>query len=177
MVIAGCTRASISRRGTGSPIVAAADGRVAYAGWHGGYGQQVAIAHADGVRTTYGHMSRIAAAAGTYVRRGQTIGYVESTGLSTGPHVHFEVTRNGRPVNPLSAKLAGGPGHLQGEQLRAFQTSFAGSCWLRRRADLQGHLSPEFDLVRFKTSGSSVASAWPGNRTVPMVYSFSIAAC
>ena len=105
----------------GSPIVAAADGRVAYAGWNGGYGQQVAIAHADGVRTTYGHMSRIAAAAGTYVRRGQTIGYVGSTGLSTGPHVHFEVTRNGRPVNPLSAKLAGGPGHLQGEQLRAFQ--------------------------------------------------------
>lgn len=105
----------------GAPIVAAADGRVVAAGWNGGYGKQVAIAHSDGVRTTYGHMSSIAASPGTYVRRGQLIGYVGSTGLSTGPHLHFEMTRNGRPVNPLSAKLAGGPGHLQGEQLRAFQ--------------------------------------------------------
>ena len=105
----------------GSPIVAAADGRVIAAGWNGGYGQQVAIAHTDGVRTTYGHMSRIAATPGAYVHRGQVIGYVGSTGLSTGPHLHFEVTRGGRPVNPLSAKFEGGPGHLQGEQLRAFQ--------------------------------------------------------
>lgn len=105
----------------GSPIVAAADGRVVAAGWNGGYGQQVAISHPDGTRSTYGHMSRIAAAPGTYVRRGQLIGYVGSTGLSTGPHVHFEVTKAGRPVNPLSAKLAGGPGHLHGAQLRAFQ--------------------------------------------------------
>ena len=105
----------------GSPIAAAADGRVARAGWNGGYGQQVAIAHADGVHTTYGHMSRIAVAPGTHVRRGQTIGFVGSTGLSTGPHLHFEVTRGGRPVNPLSAKVSGGPDHLQGEQLRAFR--------------------------------------------------------
>ncbi|MGH6658961.1 MAG: M23 family metallopeptidase, partial [Sphingomicrobium sp.] len=105
----------------GSPIAAAADGRVIAAGWNGGYGRQVAISHADGVRTTYGHMSRIAAAPGAYVRRGQTIGYVGSTGLSTGPHLHFEVTKDRRLVNPLSAKLAAGPDHLQGEQLRAFQ--------------------------------------------------------
>ena len=105
----------------GSPIAAAADGRVVAAGWNGGYGRQVAIAHTGGMRTTYGHMSRIAAAAGAYVRRGQVIGYVGSTGLSTGPHLHFEVTKDGRLVNPLSTKLAGGPGHLQGAQLRAFQ--------------------------------------------------------
>lgn len=105
----------------GSPIAAAADGRVIAAGWNGGYGRQVAIAHSGNVRTTYGHMSRIAAAPGTYVRRGQIIGFVGSSGLSTGPHLHFEVTRDGRPVNPLSAKLTGGLGHLQGEQLRAFQ--------------------------------------------------------
>ena len=105
----------------GAPIVAAADGRVVAAGWNGGYGRQVAIAHPGGMRTTYGHMSRIAAAAGATVRRGQVIGYVGSTGLSTGPHLHFEVSKDGRLVNPMSAKLAGGPGHLQGEQLRAFQ--------------------------------------------------------
>ena len=105
----------------GTPIVAAADGRVVSAGWHGGYGQQVAIAHDGGVETTYGHMSRIAAYAGELVHRGQVIGYVGSTGLSTGPHLHFEVMKNGRPVNPLTAKLTGGPGHLEGEKLHAFQ--------------------------------------------------------
>jgi murein DD-endopeptidase MepM/ murein hydrolase activator NlpD len=106
----------------GSPIVAAADGRVVSAGWHGGYGNQVAIAHGGGMQTTYGHMSRIAAFAGEAVRRGQVIGYVGSTGLSTGPHVHFEVTKDGRPVNPLSARLASGPATLQGEKLVRFHS-------------------------------------------------------
>ena len=107
----------------GAPIVAAADGRVVSAGWRGGYGQAVAIAHAQGLQTLYGHMSRIAAFAGETVHRGQIIGYVGSTGLSTGPHVHFEVTKNGRPVNPLSIKaIAGGPGQLEGEKLVAFQS-------------------------------------------------------
>jgi murein DD-endopeptidase MepM/ murein hydrolase activator NlpD len=104
----------------GSPIVAAADGRVVSAGWHGGYGNQVAIAHGGGIETTYGHMSRIAAHSGEMVRRGEVIGYVGSSGLSTGPHLHFEVTKNGRPVNPLSAKLAGGPATLHGEKLVQF---------------------------------------------------------
>ena len=106
----------------GAPIVAAADGRVVSAGWRGGYGQAVAIAHAQGLQTLYGHMSRIAAFAGETVHRGQVIGYVGSTGLSTGPHVHFEVTKNGRPVNPLSIKaIAGAPGQLEGEKLVVFQ--------------------------------------------------------
>ena len=69
----------------GTPIVAAADGRVLSAGWAGGYGQAVAIAHASGIETKYGHMSRIAAYAGELVHRGDVIGYVGSTGLSTGP--------------------------------------------------------------------------------------------
>ena len=105
----------------GSPIVAAADGRVVSAGWSGGYGNLVRIAHAGGLQTMYGHMSRIVAASGTMVRQGQLIGYVGSTGLSTGPHLHYEVLKNGRPVNPTSVKLAAVPAGLQGEKLHAFQ--------------------------------------------------------
>lgn len=105
----------------GSPITAAADGRVASAGWHGGYGRQVAIAHADGIQTTYSHMSRIAAHAGEMVRRGQVIGYVGSTGLSTGPHLHFEAYKGGRPVDPRSVRMTGGPAQLQGDKLHAFR--------------------------------------------------------
>jgi murein DD-endopeptidase MepM/ murein hydrolase activator NlpD len=105
----------------GTPIVAAADGRITSAGWHGGYGRAVSIAHANGVQTTYGHMSRIAANPGEQVHRGQVIGYVGSSGLSTGPHLHFEVTRNGRPVNPLSVRMSAGPARMEGAKLRAFQ--------------------------------------------------------
>jgi murein DD-endopeptidase MepM/ murein hydrolase activator NlpD len=104
----------------GTPIVAAADGRVVSAGWDGGYGRQVAIAHSGGVETRYGHMSRIAAFAGELVHRGQLIGYVGSTGLSTGPHLHFEVTKNGRPINPMTARLGSGPGQLEGAKLVQF---------------------------------------------------------
>ncbi len=108
----------------GTPIVAAADGRVVSAGWRGGYGNEVAIAHSGGLETIYGHMSRIAATSGAYVRRGQVIGYVGSTGLSTGPHLHYEVHRDGRLVNPLSVKLVASP--LKGEELRAFQYRLRG---------------------------------------------------
>ncbi len=115
-------RASTSAAAAGTPIVAAADGKVVSAGWAGGYGRAVEIAHAGGIETRYGHMSRIAAYAGEIVHRGEVIGYVGSTGLSTGPHLHFEVMKNGRPVNPLSVKaIAGGPGQLEGAKLVAFQ--------------------------------------------------------
>jgi len=105
----------------GSPIVAAADGRVVSAGWSGGYGNLVRIAHNGNIQTMYGHMSRIVAHSGAFVRQGQLIGYVASTGLSTGPHLHYEVLKNGRPVNPTSVKLAAAPAQLQGEKLHAFQ--------------------------------------------------------
>lgn len=104
----------------GSPIVAAADGRVISAGWRGGYGRAVEIAHASGLETLYGHMSRIAAAPGELVREGEVIGYVGSSGLSTGPHVHFEVLKGGRPINPMGVKMDLGPGHLQGAKLQQF---------------------------------------------------------
>jgi murein DD-endopeptidase MepM/ murein hydrolase activator NlpD len=95
--------------GWGSPIVAAADGQVMGAGWAGGYGRQVRLAHGDGLVSSYSHMSEIAAEPGTMVRRGQVIGYVGSSGLSTGPHLHFEVKRGGVPVNPLGVRFAGAP--------------------------------------------------------------------
>ena len=106
----------------GTPIVAAADGKVVSAGWAGGYGRAVEIAHAGGIDTKYGHMSRLAAYTGELVQRGTVIGYVGSSGLSTGPHLHFEVLKNGRPVNPLSVSaVGGGPGQLEGQKLVQFQ--------------------------------------------------------
>ncbi len=93
----------------GSPIVAAADGQVVGAGWAGGYGRQVRIAHGGGLLTSYSHMSQIIAEPGSFVHQGQVIGYVGSSGLSTGPHLHYEVLSGGRPVNPLSVRFVGAP--------------------------------------------------------------------
>jgi murein DD-endopeptidase MepM/ murein hydrolase activator NlpD len=84
----------------GSPIYAVSDGTVQFAGRHGGHGNYVKLSHGGGMGTGYGHMSRIAVHAGERVRRGQVIGYVGSTGLSTGPHLHYEMYRNGATVNP-----------------------------------------------------------------------------
>jgi len=89
----------------GSPIVAAADGIVVGAGWSGGFGRQVRVAHGSGIVTSYSHMSGVAASPGMPVRQGQVIGYVGSTGLSTGPHLHFEVRVNGRAVDPMQVQL------------------------------------------------------------------------
>ena len=93
--------------GWGSPIVAAGDGRVVGAGWGGGYGREVQIAHGGGLMSLYGHMSEVVAEPGSFVRRGQLIGYVGSSGLSTGPHLHFEVRQSGQPVNPLAVHFTG----------------------------------------------------------------------
>ena len=86
----------------GAPIHAATDGAVVFAGYHGGHGNFVKLDHGGGIGTGYGHMSRLAVSSGERVRRGQLIGYVGSTGLSTGPHLHYELYRNGVPVNPAS---------------------------------------------------------------------------
>ena len=87
----------------GSPIYAVSDGQVSYAGWHGGHGNYVRLEHGGGLATGYGHMSRIAVSPGARVGRGQVIGYVGSTGLSTGPHLHYELLRGGHPINPGTA--------------------------------------------------------------------------
>jgi murein DD-endopeptidase MepM/ murein hydrolase activator NlpD len=84
----------------GQAIWAATDGVVSLAGWNGGYGNTVILGHGEGTATLYAHMSAFAVSPGQYVSAGQVIGYVGSTGLSTGPHLHFEVRINGTPVNP-----------------------------------------------------------------------------
>jgi murein DD-endopeptidase MepM/ murein hydrolase activator NlpD len=85
----------------GTPIRAAAAGRVLYPGWMSGYGNLVAIDHGRGISTAYGHQSSIAVGKGQVVSQGQTIGYVGCTGHCFGPHLHFEVRINGTPVDPL----------------------------------------------------------------------------
>jgi murein DD-endopeptidase MepM/ murein hydrolase activator NlpD len=85
----------------GTPVKASATGVVQQAAWNGGYGRFVSIDHGDGMTTCYGHMSAIAVAPGQRVTRGQVIGYVGSSGYSTGPHLHFEMREGGSTVNPL----------------------------------------------------------------------------
>ncbi len=86
---------------SGTPIYAPDNGEVIYAGWYGGYGKVVIIDHGGDITTLFGHTSSFVVDAGTRVRKGQVIAYVGSTGMSTGPHLHFEVRRNGGAVNPM----------------------------------------------------------------------------
>lgn len=86
---------------SGTPLVAAAGGRIVLADWFGGYGLTVIIDHGGGVATLYAHQSRLAVSAGDTVGSGDLVGYVGSTGLSTGPHVHFEVRTQGTAEDPL----------------------------------------------------------------------------
>jgi murein DD-endopeptidase MepM/ murein hydrolase activator NlpD len=86
----------------GSPILAADSGTVIFAGWYGGYGKAVIIDHGNSITTLYGHTSAIYVTEGQTVQRRQAIAALGSTGFSTGPHLHFEVRKNGEPVDPLS---------------------------------------------------------------------------
>jgi murein DD-endopeptidase MepM/ murein hydrolase activator NlpD len=85
----------------GTPIHAAASGTIIYCGWESGYGNLTVIDHGNSLATAYGHQSSIAVSCGQQVTQGQVIGYVGSTGHSTGPHLHFEVRVNGAPVDPM----------------------------------------------------------------------------
>ncbi len=106
---------------TGTPILAAGDGTVVRAGPFSSYGNYVRIRHANGYETAYAHMSRFARGmrAGVRVRQGQVIGYVGTTGRSTGPHLHYEVSLRGRQVNPMSLRVANGR-NLTGRALELF---------------------------------------------------------
>ena len=108
------------KAGYGTPIYAVTDGVVAYAGRKGGYGNFVQLNHGGGLASGYGHMSRFAVSSGSRVRRGQIIGYVGSTGLSTGPHLHYELYRGGRAVNPMSVKFTQ-RAQLSGSDLAQFK--------------------------------------------------------
>lgn len=126
------------KAGHGAPIFAATDGVVAYAGRKGGYGNFVQVNHGGGIATGYGHMSRIAARPGQRVRQGQIIGYVGSTGLSTGPHLHYELYKGGRAINPLSITFT-------------------------QRAQLSGA-----DLARFKGQLARLKAVKPGAALAPL---------
>lgn len=109
---------------TGTPIYAAGDGVVELAGRRGGYGNYVRIRHNSQLKTAYAHMSRFAkgVATGDRVHQGDVIGYVGTTGSSTGPHLHYEVMLNGVQVNPRGVNLPTGE-ILEGEQLKIFQAN------------------------------------------------------
>jgi murein DD-endopeptidase MepM/ murein hydrolase activator NlpD len=88
------------RAGVGTPVRATANGIVSYAGWKGGYGLTVIIRHNFGFSTLYAHLSRLSVGIGKRIERGDIIGYTGTTGYTTGPHLHYEVRVNDRPVNP-----------------------------------------------------------------------------
>ncbi len=106
----------------GTPIMAAGKGVIEVASRNGGYGKYIRIRHTSEFKTAYAHMKGFAKGIrkGKRVKQGQIIGYVGSTGRSTGPHLHYEVHKNSRQINPLSVKLPAGR-KLGGKMLKAFR--------------------------------------------------------
>jgi len=103
----------------GTPILAAADGEVIFSGRMGGYGNVIKIQHTDEYMTLYAHQSRLKVKKGTFVKQGQIIGYVGSTGRSTGPHLHFGLYKNNRPIDPMRLVKFSSNG-LKGKDKEAF---------------------------------------------------------
>jgi murein DD-endopeptidase MepM/ murein hydrolase activator NlpD len=132
----------------GTPVHAAGDGRVAFEGVRGGYGNAIVLSHSNEIQTLYGHMSRFARVhVGSHVQQGEVIGYVGMTGLATGPHLHYEYLMNGVHKNPQTVQLPGA------EPLRAA----ALQRFLAASAPLLADLSPQSGT----TSGAPVAGASP----------------
>jgi murein DD-endopeptidase MepM/ murein hydrolase activator NlpD len=95
----------------GTPVSSIGNGTVTFKGWKGGYGNLVEIKHMNNFKTRYGHLSAFAKGLyqGKKVKMGELIGYVGTTGLSTGPHLHFELHKNGVPINPLKVDIPRAP--------------------------------------------------------------------
>ncbi len=110
---------------SGSPIMAAAGGTIAFVGPHGGHGNYVMVRHTAELSTGYAHMSRFAVKPGQRVSQGQVIGYVGSTGISTGPHLHYEIWLRGKAVNPVQLKFIGGT-QLAGADMARFRAIIGG---------------------------------------------------
>ncbi|WP_172799896.1 M23 family metallopeptidase [Croceicoccus bisphenolivorans] len=108
------------RARTGQPIYAVTDGTVNYASRKGGFGNFVRINHGGGLQSGYAHLSRFAVSSGQRVKRGQVIGYAGSTGLSTGPHLHYELYRGGKTIDPLSVQFVV-RAQLSADELRQFR--------------------------------------------------------
>jgi murein DD-endopeptidase MepM/ murein hydrolase activator NlpD len=108
----------------GTPVYAAGDGVVVRAGWAGGYGRWLQIKHSNGFETGYGHLSRWAVKQGQHVHQGQVVAYVGSTGMSTGPHLHYEIMVGGKKVNPSRFKAPPSVA-LAGKDLAAFKAEKA----------------------------------------------------
>ncbi len=132
----------------GTPIFASGNGSIERVGWEGGYGKFVLIKHPNGYETAYGHMTAYAKGMepGKSVRQGQIIGFVGSTGLSTGPHVHYEIRVNGRFVDPMRIRLPRGRS-LEGPMLASFE---------QERDRLQGMMT--------QTGGRVAQNAQPATR-------------
>jgi murein DD-endopeptidase MepM/ murein hydrolase activator NlpD len=115
---------------TGTPVVAAGNGRIQFAAWKQGFGRFIQIVHGNGLTTMYGHLSKFAPEIhkGSEVKQGQLIGYVGSSGLATGPHLDYRVTRMGRFVNPLSLKFQPST-PVRPEHMAAFKAELAKWRW------------------------------------------------
>jgi len=128
--ILGTTRAHLAidyGAPTGTPVQAIAKGTVTFAGWNEGYGNLVQIKHSGGLTTGYAHLSRIAPGihSGAAIDQGQLVGNVGQTGLATGPHLHFMMTKNGQAVNPLKTLKSGEATPLDSGLLPAFRAAIA----------------------------------------------------
>lgn len=152
---------------TGTPIYAAGNGTVERADWFGTFGNYIRIRHANGYQTAYAHLNGFARGvrAGTRVSQGQTIGYVGTTGASTGPHLHYEVHLNGRPLNPMSLDLPTGR-RLEANELGLFSAERDRIIALRDQAMPAREEEPRATLVAERSeerraSAGSGASARP----------------
>ena len=130
---------------TGTPILAAGSGVVESVGWNGGYGKYIRIRHNSTYKTAYAHLNGYARgiSRGAVVEQGQTIGYVGSTGRSTGPHLHYEILVNNRKVNPLTVKLPTGKS-IEASEKEAFFEQVA-----RIESQLKHSTTPQYAGMTF----------------------------